>query len=42
MIGRSPHIGQEAPDQNIVSANVARVEVRKNQLAVWLKNADGK
>ena len=30
-------IGQEAPGQNIVSANVSRVEVRKSQLAVWLK-----
>ena len=33
-------IGQEAPDQNVVSANVSRVEVRKNQLAVWLKNLE--
>jgi hypothetical protein len=33
-------IGQEAPDQNIVSANVSRVEVRKSQLAVWLKKEE--
>jgi hypothetical protein len=26
-----------SPDQNFVSANVSRVEVRNNQLAVWLK-----
>ncbi|HSQ19137.1 MAG TPA: recombinase family protein, partial [Blastocatellia bacterium] len=33
-------IGQEAPDQNVNSANVFRVEVRRNQLAVWLKKAN--
>ena len=33
-------IGQEAPDQNVISVNVSRVEVRKNQLAVWLKNLE--
>jgi site-specific DNA recombinase len=31
-------IRQGAPDQNGISVNVSRVEVRKNQLAVWLKN----
>jgi DNA invertase Pin-like site-specific DNA recombinase len=35
-----PTIGQEAPDHNIVLANVSRVEVRKSQLAVWLKNVE--
>ena len=31
-------IRQETPAQNVVSVNVSRIEVRKNQLAVWLKN----
>jgi len=31
-------IREDSSDQNVVSVNVARVEVRKNQLAVWLKN----
>jgi len=31
---------QDSSDQNIVAANVSRIEVRKNQLAVWLKNWD--
>ena len=31
-------IRQQAPDQNVISVNVSRVEVRNNQLAVWLKN----
>jgi site-specific DNA recombinase len=31
-------IAQESPDQNVISVNVSRVEVRKKQLAVWLKN----
>jgi DNA invertase Pin-like site-specific DNA recombinase len=33
-------IRQGAPDQNVVAVNVARVEVRKNQLTVWLKNLE--
>jgi site-specific DNA recombinase len=33
---------QDATHQNIVSANVSRVEVRKNQLAVWLKSLEAK
>ena len=33
-------IRQQAPDQNVISVNVSRVEVRKNQLAVWLKNLE--
>jgi hypothetical protein len=33
-------IGQEASDQQAVLMNVARVEMRKNQLAVWLKNLE--
>ena len=31
-------IRQETPAQNVDSVNVSRIEVRKNQLAVWLKN----
>jgi DNA invertase Pin-like site-specific DNA recombinase len=30
--------GQQAPDQQAVLMNIARVEVRKNELALWLKN----
>jgi len=33
-------IGQQAPDQQTVLMNIARVAVRKNQLAVWLKSLD--
>jgi len=32
-----PHIGKEASDQQAVLMNVTRVEVRKDQLAVWLR-----
>ena len=32
--------GQVSSDQNIVAANVCRIEIRKNQLAVWLKNLE--
>jgi site-specific DNA recombinase len=32
--------GQDSSDQNIVVANVSRIEIRMNQLAVWLKNVE--
>jgi site-specific DNA recombinase len=35
-------IRQEAPDQQAALMNIARVEVRKNQLAVWLKELGSK
>ena len=31
---------QNSADQNIVVANISRIEVRRNQLAVWLKNVE--
>ena len=33
-------IREDSSDQNVVSVNVARVEVRNNHLAVWLKNVE--
>jgi site-specific DNA recombinase len=30
-------IRQKSSDQNVISVNVSRVEVRKDQLAIWLK-----
>ncbi|MGA7330965.1 MAG: recombinase family protein, partial [Pseudolabrys sp.] len=38
--GTSSTPDQDSSDQNIVAANISRVEVRKNQLAIWLKNSD--
>ena len=35
-----PGIGQDAPDQLTVLMNVARVQVRKDQIAVWLKSTE--
>ena len=38
--GTSSTTDQDSSDQNIVAANISRIEVRKNQLAIWLKNSD--
>jgi hypothetical protein len=33
--------GQQVPDQQAVLMNIARIEIRKNKLAVWLKTLEG-
>ena len=35
-----PGIAQEAPDQQAVLMNFARLQIRKNQVAVWLKSSE--